>query len=84
MSCGGWAIFWYAVFSMASTSFTIEPLGESRVCFTQREVFTGLLNPCLARGLDTDTWRGLRNDEPGPESKGGASRLMVANRRVIT
>jgi hypothetical protein len=39
--------------------FTIEPLGESRVCFTQREVFTGLLVPVLARGLDTDTRRGF-------------------------
>ena len=40
-------------------SFTIEPLGESRVRFTQREVFTGLLVPLFARGLDTDTWRGF-------------------------
>jgi hypothetical protein len=40
-------------------SFTIEPLGEGRVRFTQREVFTGLLVPLLARGLDTDTQRGF-------------------------
>jgi hypothetical protein len=40
-------------------SFTIEPLGESRVGFTQREVFTGLLVPLFARGLDTDTRRGF-------------------------
>ena len=40
-------------------SFTIEPLGEGRVRFTQREVFTGLLVPLLARGLDTDTRRGF-------------------------
>ena len=39
--------------------FTIEPLGESRVRFTQRELFTGLLVPLLARGLDTDTRRGF-------------------------
>ena len=39
--------------------FTIEPLGESRVRFTQREIFTGLLVPLLARGLDTDTQRGF-------------------------
>ena len=39
--------------------FTIEPLGESRVRFTQREVFTGLLVPLFARGLDTDTRRGF-------------------------
>ena len=39
--------------------FTIEPLGGSRVRFTQREVFTGLLVPLLARGLDTDTRRGF-------------------------
>jgi len=40
-------------------SFTIEPLRESRVRFTQREVFTGLLVPLFARGLDTDTRRGF-------------------------
>ena len=40
-------------------SFSIEPLGESRVRFTQREVFTGLLVPLFARGLDTDTRRGF-------------------------
>ena len=39
--------------------FTIEPLGEGRVRFTQREVFTGLLVPLFARGLDTDTQRGF-------------------------
>ena len=40
-------------------SFTIEPLGDGRVRFTQREVFTGLLVPLFARGLDTDTRRGF-------------------------
>jgi hypothetical protein len=40
-------------------SFTIEPLGEGRVRFTQREIFRGLLVPLLARGLDTDTQRGF-------------------------
>jgi hypothetical protein len=40
-------------------SFTIEPLGENHVRFTQREVFTGLLVPLFARGLDTDTRRGF-------------------------
>ena len=39
--------------------FTIEPLGEGRVRFTQREVFKGLLVPLFARGLDTDTRRGF-------------------------
>ena len=39
--------------------FTIEPLGESRVRFTQREIFNGLLVPLFARGLDTDTRRGF-------------------------
>ena len=39
--------------------FTIEPFGEGRVRFTQREVFTGLLVPLFARGLDTDTRRGF-------------------------
>jgi hypothetical protein len=40
-------------------SFTIEPRGENRVRFVQREIFTGLLVPLLARGLDTDTRRGF-------------------------
>ena len=39
--------------------FTIEPSGTGRVRFTQRESFTGLLVPLLARGLDTDTRRGF-------------------------
>lgn len=39
--------------------FAIEPLGTSRVRFVQREIFTGLLVPFLARGLDTDTRRGF-------------------------
>ena len=39
--------------------FTIDPLGEGRVRFTQREVFTGLLVSLFARGLDTDTRRGF-------------------------
>jgi len=39
--------------------FTIEPLGTGRVRFTQREIFTGLLVPLLARMLDTDTRRGF-------------------------
>lgn len=39
--------------------FTIEPLGESRVRFTQREIFKGLLVPLLARRLDADTRRGF-------------------------
>ncbi len=39
--------------------FTIEPLGNNRVRFVQREIFTGLLVPLFARGLDTDTRRGF-------------------------
>jgi hypothetical protein len=39
--------------------FTIEPLGENRVRFTQREIFTGLLVPLFARGLDSNTRRGF-------------------------
>ena len=39
--------------------FTIEPLGTGRVRFTQRELFTGLLVPLLARMLDTGTQRGF-------------------------
>jgi hypothetical protein len=38
---------------------TIEPLGESRVRFVQREEFRGLLVPLLARSLDDNTRRGF-------------------------
>lgn len=40
-------------------SFTIETLAADRVRFTQREVFTGLLVPLFAKGLDADTRRGF-------------------------
>lgn len=39
--------------------FTIEPLEEYRVRFTQGEIFKGLLVPLFARGLDADTRRGF-------------------------
>jgi hypothetical protein len=39
--------------------FTIEPIAPNRVRFVQREIFTGLLVPLFARGLDTDTQRGF-------------------------
>ena len=39
--------------------FTIEALGENRVRFMQREIFTGVLVPLFARSLDTDTLRGF-------------------------
>jgi len=39
--------------------FTIEPVGSDRVRFVQCEIFTGLLFPLLARGLDTDIRRGF-------------------------
>ena len=40
-------------------SFTIQPLGESRVRFVQREEFKGLLVPLLARSLHNGTRRGF-------------------------
>ena len=40
-------------------AFIIESLGANHVCFVQREVFTGILVPLLARGLDTNTRRGF-------------------------
>jgi hypothetical protein len=40
-------------------SFSIEALEANRIRFTQREVFTGLLVPLFASGLDTDTRRGF-------------------------
>jgi hypothetical protein len=39
--------------------FDGEHIGPDRVRFVQREIFTGLLVPLFARGLDTDTQRGF-------------------------
>lgn len=39
--------------------FTIEPLGNNRTRFTQREIFNGLFVPLLAHSLKTDTLRGF-------------------------
>jgi len=40
-------------------SFTIEPLGENRVRFVDKEVFSGLLVPLQAKDIDTNTKRGF-------------------------
>ena len=40
-------------------SFTIEPLGENRVRFVQRESFRGLLVPLLLLMVEKDTRRGF-------------------------
>ena len=40
-------------------SFTIEPMGEERVRFIQRERFKGLLLLLLSKTLDRDTLRGF-------------------------
>jgi hypothetical protein len=39
--------------------FQIESLGNKRVCFHQREIFSGILVPLLKKSLDTDTRRGF-------------------------
>jgi hypothetical protein len=39
--------------------FMIDQVSATRVRFTQREVFTGLLVPLMARSLDSDTRRGF-------------------------
>jgi hypothetical protein len=40
-------------------TLTIEPLDEKRVRFTQREKFTGLLVPFMAKSIDRDARRGF-------------------------
>ena len=40
-------------------SFTIQPLGENRVRFVQREAFKGLLVPLFGRSLDSNTQCGF-------------------------
>jgi|ERR1017187_1790991 hypothetical protein len=42
-------------------SFSIEPLGEGRLRFVQRERFGGLLLPLLSKMLDRDTRRGFED-----------------------
>jgi hypothetical protein len=54
--------------------FLIEPLGESRVRFIQRENFTGLLVPLFAGSLDRDTRRGF-------EEMNQALKARAENRR---
>ncbi len=49
---------------------TIEPLEANRVRFVQREIFTGVLVPFFAHGLDTDTRRGF--EEMNRALKAGA------------
>jgi hypothetical protein len=39
--------------------FQIEPVGDGRVLFRQREIFSGVLVPLLKKSLDTDTRRGF-------------------------
>jgi hypothetical protein len=39
--------------------FQIEPLGNGRVRFRQREIFSGVLVPLLKNSLETDTRRGF-------------------------
>ena len=41
-------------------SFTIEPLGDRRVRFTQQEQFRGILVPPAAKSLDRHTLLGLQ------------------------
>jgi hypothetical protein len=40
-------------------SLTIQPLGENRARFVQREAFKGLLVPLFRRSLDNNTQRGF-------------------------
>jgi hypothetical protein len=41
-------------------TFKIQPLGPHRVRFIQREKFTGVLTPFLARSLETTTKQGFK------------------------
>jgi hypothetical protein len=51
--------FWLPGLFAGEHSFSIEPLGEERVRFVQRERFGGLLVPFLSKILDRDTGRGF-------------------------
>ena len=57
--------------------FTIEPLGENRVRFVQREIFTGMLVPFFARGLDTDTLRGFEEMNRALKIQAESSPLVI-------
>jgi hypothetical protein len=39
--------------------FTIEPVGENKVRFVDREIFNGLLVPLQAKDIDTNSRRGF-------------------------
>jgi len=39
--------------------FTIEPAGDAKVRFVQREIFKGLLVPLMAKSLDVNAKRGF-------------------------
>ena len=49
--------FWLTGLFNGDHSFSIEPLGDGRVRFVQRERFGGLLVPLLWKMLDRDTRR---------------------------
>jgi len=53
--------------------FTIEPITGTRVRFTQRENFTGLLVPFLSRSLDRDTKRGFEEMNQALKSQAESS-----------
>lgn len=40
-------------------SFTIEPMGDGRVLFIDKEIFNGLLVPLQAKDIDTNSKRGF-------------------------
>jgi hypothetical protein len=50
---------WFPGIFDGEHSFVIEPLGDGRVRFVQRERFKGLLVPFLSKMLDRDTRRGF-------------------------
>lgn len=53
--------------------FTVESLGDTRVRFVQREIFTGILVPLLARSLDADTLRGFNEMNQALKSRAEAT-----------
>lgn len=55
-------------------SFVIEPVGENRVRFIDREVFTGLLVPLQAKDIDTNSRHGFEKMDQALKERAESSK----------
>jgi hypothetical protein len=50
-------------------SFVIEPIGDNKVRFIDREIFTGMLIPLQAKDIDTNSRRGFEEMDKALKAK---------------